>query len=145
MGIYIEGLEKPKNCWSCPCYDRGMAGQYPACCGITDRGVFDIWDKLPSWCPIVEVPKEEFEMGREAVERIKKELDEAALYGKSKRQQAYEWNTHRFYNMDSALTRIEELARQMQEEAKKIGDIVNEGFTVKQYGGYGDESRTEDA
>lgn len=145
MGIYVKDLKKPEKCFECPLVGGYAEAPDRLYCPAVKPMKRVEGETLPDWCPIVEVPKEEFEMGREAVERIKKELDEAALYGKSKRQQAYEWNTHRFYNMDSALTRIEELARQMQEEAKKIGDIVNEGFTVKRYGGYGDESRTEDA
>ena len=55
MGVYIEGFEKPKNCWTCPCYETGMAGQYPACCKITDKGVKDIYDKPPGWCPMREM------------------------------------------------------------------------------------------
>ena len=142
MGIYIE-LGKPEKCMRCPCASTGAH-----VCRAAGKVLAETeWlMQPPYWCPIVEVPKEEFEMGREAVERIKKALDEAVMTGKSKRQEQQEWSTQRFYNMDSALTRIEELAQQMQEEAKKIGDIVNEGFTVKpKYGGYGDESRTEDA
>ena len=143
MGIYIEGAKKPECCSRCPDV-RVVENE----CGHMGRQLSQTeWIfEPPSWCPIIEVPKEEFEMGREAVERIKKALDEAVMTGKSKRQEQQEWSTQRFYNMDSALTRIEELAQQMQEEAKKIGDIVNEGFTVKpKDGGDGDESRTEDA
>lgn len=148
MGIYIE-IEKPRCCGYCHfAVPTRYEGEEVCRCKITPVPSYKAISYpglLPRWCPIVELPKEEYEIGRKCVEEIKKELDEAAIYGKSKRQQAQEWNTQRFYNMDSALTRIEELARQMQEEAKKIGDIVNEGFTVKRYGGYGDESRTEDA
>ena len=150
MGIYIE-REKPKMCAGC--YFAALDESTNMCrCRVAPvpsyKAVSDP-TLLPDWCPIIEVPKEEFEVGREAVEKIKKSLDEAVMNGKAAPQNWREWSTQRFYNMDSALTRIEELAQQMQEDAKKISDIVNEGFTVKQvrlrYGGYGDESRTEDA
>ena len=148
MGIYIE-IEKPRCCGYCHfAVPTGYEGEEVCRCKIAPAlsyKAISYPDLLPRWCPIVELPKEEYEIGRKCVEEVKKALDEAAIYGKSKRQEQQEWSTQRFYNMDSALTRIEEPARQMQEEAKKIGDIVNEGFTVKQCGGDEDGSRTEDA
>lgn len=148
MGIYIE-IEKPRSCSYCHFAAPTEYEQKEVCrCRIApvpSYKAISYPDLLPRWCPIVELPKEEYELGRKCAREIIKELEEAAINDKSKRQQEQEWNTRRFYNMDSALTRIEELARQMQDEAKRIGDIVNEGFTVKRYGGYGDESRTEDA
>ena len=149
MGIYVKDLKKPEKCFECLLVGGYAEAPGRLYCPAVKPQKRVEGEALPGWCPIVEIPEEEYEVGREAVERIKKAIDEAVMNGKATPQNWREWSTQRFYNMDSALTRIEELAQQMQEDAKKISDIVNEGFTVKQvrlrYGGYGDESRTEDA
>ena len=49
MGIYIEGMEMPKNCEECPL----SLYQHSPC--WENGGAVD-WENRPNWCPLIELP-----------------------------------------------------------------------------------------
>lgn len=53
MGVYIKGMEMPKNCWECPC-DYGSFGE--CVCGLTEKTTRKFREKRRDDCPLVEVP-----------------------------------------------------------------------------------------
>ena len=48
MGLYIKGAKMPKDCWTCPCYNK----EYLVC-QVTDTGCE--YEK-PDNCPLVKLP-----------------------------------------------------------------------------------------
>ena len=58
MGIYIKGMEMPKNCQRCPLYLQSMDSErnvYEGC-AITQKQYNWGLTERPSDCPLVEVP-----------------------------------------------------------------------------------------
>ena len=62
MGVYVKGMEMPKNCMGCRFHENGTIDEWEMFCEIThDRvGNFDDkkWNKewKPKDCPLVELP-----------------------------------------------------------------------------------------
>lgn len=58
MSIFIKGMEMPKACGDCGCYDDvyqcGATGNTVRYEGDPDGNIG--WDERPNWCPLVEVP-----------------------------------------------------------------------------------------
>lgn len=52
MSIYIKDMEKPENCYACPCYND----EYGKCQieGNWEKGY--VYDATPDWCPLISVP-----------------------------------------------------------------------------------------
>lgn len=48
MGVYIKGIDMPKEPWDCPCHN-GETGQ----CKVINIGCYDY---IPKNCPLVYVP-----------------------------------------------------------------------------------------
>ena len=48
MGVYIKGIDMPKEPWDCPCHN-GETGQ----CKVINIGCYDY---IPKNCPLVEIP-----------------------------------------------------------------------------------------
>lgn len=58
MSILVKGLQKPKDCYSCPFAHNGWPDEWEMHCLLLDRQVGYFGKKLkePKDCPIVEVP-----------------------------------------------------------------------------------------
>lgn len=58
MSILIKGMEKPKDCYSCPFAHDGWPDEWEMHCLFLDRqvGYFGKKLKVPKDCPLVEVP-----------------------------------------------------------------------------------------
>ena len=54
MGIYIKGMEIPKNCWLCPLSVLREMPREMLVCKITKEEV--LRNKVDGSCPLVEVP-----------------------------------------------------------------------------------------
>lgn len=53
MGIYIKGMEMPKACLACPCFDEK---DYVCKAIIKMLKKESIYHYRPEWCPLVAVP-----------------------------------------------------------------------------------------
>lgn len=60
MGIYIKGLEVPKDCQYCPCCKWKRNGDGILGCRVKNNYFTEMelcHGEKPSWCPLTEVPE----------------------------------------------------------------------------------------
>jgi hypothetical protein len=71
-GIYIKGMEMPKNCCICPFSSHDM-------CLLCKRDAEDWFENRPEYCPLVEVPDHGDLIDRDdLIERIDLFIDDYA-------------------------------------------------------------------
>ena len=57
MGVYIKGIEMPKNCMSCPFPSVGVDWYYCYCPGVDGKAYdFEQSNTVPDDCPLVALP-----------------------------------------------------------------------------------------
>ena len=57
MGVYIKGMEMPKNCMSCPFPSVGVDWYYCYCPGVDGKAYdFEQSNTVPDDCPLVALP-----------------------------------------------------------------------------------------
>jgi len=58
MGVYIKGMEMPKNCEECQCsyWTEGVHHDYCQAVGYDTEIHYGEKDR-PQWCPLIEVPE----------------------------------------------------------------------------------------
>ena len=70
MGVYIKGMEMPKNCIDCHCMDEEYFW-----CGPANRNLKTVTtDCRPDFCPLIEVPEQHGRLGD--LDALRKRIEE---------------------------------------------------------------------
>ena len=77
MGVYICGLEMPKNCDECPCYYE-TEGAWRNECEVLCKE-YTASENRPSWCPLIGIPPHGDLIDRNALMELYADEDDLRL------------------------------------------------------------------
>lgn len=134
MSIQINGIDKPKSCFDCPCIDNEFAE-----CAAKEHYLLPkdeygaVLGDVPDWCPITELQTCDDAVSRQAAidilslgkEILSRVLDDMDVVGIDREK--YSWGLGL---IESNIKDIEELPSAQPETAKRIVGKSRDGMTL---------------